>query len=98
MGLEVADIIKKHQRSKNDTGSSEVQIALLTNRINELTGHLKTHHKDEHSRHGLLMMVSKRRRLLKYYERVDKDNYLALIQTLGIRGQANKKSSSSKTN
>ena len=82
-----AEVVKKHQRGMNDTGSSEVQIALLTNSINHLTEHLKVHAKDVHSRHGLLMQVSKRRRLMKYLKRTAKDRYLALIQLLGIRGQ-----------
>lgn len=87
MTSKVAEVIKKFQRGKKDTGSSEVQIALLTKRIGDLTDHLKTHRKDEHSRYGLLMMVSRRRRLLKYFKRVAVDRYLALIQELGIRGQ-----------
>lgn len=86
MALANAEIITKFQRGKNDTGSSEVQIALLTNRINELTTHLKIHKKDNHSRHGLLQMVSGRRRLLKYLMRKDAERYNTLIQELGIRG------------
>lgn len=86
MALTSAEIIKKFQRGNNDTGSSEVQIALLTNRINELTAHLKIHQKDRHSRHGLLQMVSGRRRLLKYLMRTDSQRYNSLIQELGIRG------------
>jgi small subunit ribosomal protein S15 len=68
-----------------DTGSAEVQIALLTERINELTQHLRTHGKDHHSRRGLLMMVGKRRRLLNYLQRKDLEGYRALIRELGLR-------------
>jgi small subunit ribosomal protein S15 len=80
-------IVKKFQRGKADTGSSEIQIALLTERITELTEHLKSFKKDNHSRHGLLMMVSKRRRLMKYLKNSAKERYQALIQTLGLRDQ-----------
>jgi small subunit ribosomal protein S15 len=79
------DIVAKHGRDQNDTGSAEVQIALLTARINELTEHLRGHRKDHHSRRGLLMLVGKRRRLLKYLQRHDIDRYRALIQELGLR-------------
>ena len=68
-----------------DTGSTEVQIALLTARINELTEHLRSHKKDHHSRRGLLMLVGKRRRLLGYLQRTDLDRYRALIKELGLR-------------
>ena len=79
------EIVTKHGRDERDTGSAEVQIALLTARINELTEHLRGHRKDHHSRRGLLMLVGKRRRLLKYLQRRDIDRYRALIQELGLR-------------
>ncbi len=79
------EIVQKHGRSPGDTGSAEVQIALLTARINELTEHLRTHKKDHHSRRGLLMLVGKRRRLLGYLQRTDLDRYRALIRELGLR-------------
>jgi small subunit ribosomal protein S15 len=79
------EIVEKHGRDQNDTGSTEVQVALLTARINELTEHLRGHRKDHHSRRGLLMLVGKRRRLLKYLQRTDIDRYRALIQELGLR-------------
>jgi small subunit ribosomal protein S15 len=80
-----ADIIAKFQRASGDTGSSEVQIAILTARINDLTTHFKTHAKDHHSRRGLLKLVSRRRRLLNYLKRTDLNKYSGLIQTLGLR-------------
>ena len=79
------DIVGKHGRHGSDTGSPEVQIALLTTRINELTEHLREHKRDHHSRRGLLMLVGKRRRLLKYLARKDIDRYRALIAELGLR-------------
>ena len=79
------EIIKKFGRDENDTGSSEVQIALLTQRINELTEHLKVHQKDNHSRRGLLQMVGKRRNLLNYLARKDVQRYRDLIAKLGLR-------------
>lgn len=79
------EIIKKFQRAAGDTGSSEVQVALLTARINDLTGHFKTHVKDHHSRRGLLKLVSQRRRLLDYLKRTDNVKYADLIKTLGLR-------------
>ena len=79
------EIIGKHGRTDADTGSPEVQIALLTTRINELTEHLRGHRKDHHSRRGLLMLVGKRRRLLKYLQASDIDRYRALIGQLGLR-------------
>lgn len=79
------DIVKHNQLHDRDTGSSEVQIALLTNRINHLTEHFRSHKKDHHSRHGLLKMVSRRRRLLDYLHRVDADRYRSLLRTLGLR-------------
>lgn len=77
-------IIKKFATTKGDTGSPEVQIALLTERIKELTEHLKVHKKDNHSRRGLLKMVSKRRRLLNYLRTSVEDRYRALVKTLGL--------------
>lgn len=79
------EIVSKHGKDANDTGSAEVQIALLTARVNELTEHLRTHKKDHHSRRGLLMLVGKRRRLLNYLQRTDLDRYRALIKELGLR-------------
>ena len=79
------DIVAKYGRDENDTGSAEVQVALLTARINELTEHLREHRKDHHSRRGLLMLVGKRRRLLGYLQRNDLDRYRALIRELGLR-------------
>jgi len=79
------EIVAKHGREAGDTGSTEVQVALLTARINELTEHLREHRKDHHSRRGLLMLVGKRRRLLKYLSRTDIDRYRALIAELGLR-------------
>lgn len=88
MGLtkeEKQRIIQEFALHDKDTGSPEVQIALLTYRINHLTEHLKVHKKDEHSRRGLLKMVGKRRRLLRYLERTDRQRYLQLIERLGLR-------------
>ena len=79
------EIIKDNARAKNDTGSPEVQVAILTERIRNLTEHFKDHHKDNHSRRGLLMMVNKRRSLLDYLKRVDVERYNALIGKLGLR-------------
>ena len=79
------EIIKEFQRDEKDTGSSEVQIALLTERINELTEHLKVHKKDNHSRRGLLQMVGKRRNLLNYLAKKDAESYKALVEKLGLR-------------
>ena len=80
-----AQIVKDFQRKEGDTGSSEVQIALLTFRINDLTPHVKANAKDHHSRRGLLKMVSARRRLLSYLRRTDADTYRNLITRLGLR-------------
>jgi len=88
MGLQVAqkaNVVKQHQRSAADTGSPEVQIALLTERINSLTEHFKTHVKDFHSRRGLLKLVSQRRKLLDYLKRKDADKYRGLIERLNLR-------------
>jgi small subunit ribosomal protein S15 len=79
------EIVQKHGKSENDTGSPEVQIALLTARINHLTEHLREHRHDHHSRRGLLMLVGQRRRLLNYLQRRDLDRYRALIGELGLR-------------
>jgi small subunit ribosomal protein S15 len=80
-----AQIMSDYQRSAGDTGSSEVQVALLTARINDLTSHFKEHVKDHHSRRGLLRMVSRRRKLLDYLKSTNADSYRALIQRLGLR-------------
>ncbi len=79
------EIVKDNGRSANDTGSPEVQVALLTARINELQLHFKAHMKDHHSRRGLLKMVSRRRRLLDYLKAKDADRYTALVAKLGLR-------------
>ncbi len=79
------EIIAKFGKSEGDTGSPEVQIALLTKRINDLTEHLKTHKKDHHSRRGLLIMVGRRRNLLNYLIKKEIDRYRAIIEKLGIR-------------
>ncbi|WP_199521642.1 30S ribosomal protein S15 [Jiangella anatolica] len=78
-------IMAEHARVEGDTGSPEVQVALLTHRINHLTEHLKVHKHDHHSRRGLLLLVGQRRRLLKYLQRVDITRYRALIEKLGLR-------------
>ena len=80
-----AKIIQSHQRKAGDTGSPSVQIALLTARINSLTDHFKTHVKDNHSRRGLLKLVSQRRQLLDFLKRADEARYKTLIERLGIR-------------
>jgi small subunit ribosomal protein S15 len=79
------ELIKDHARSSDDTGSPEVQVAILTSRIQTLTEHFKTHAKDNHSRRGLLMMVNKRRSLLDYLKREDTARYSDLITKLGLR-------------
>ena len=78
-------LIKEYSRNSGDTGSSDVQVALLTERINNLTGHFKEHQKDNHSRRGLIKMVNLRRKLLDYIKRVDQPRYAELIQRLGLR-------------
>ena len=78
-------LMKEYAREANDTGSPEVQVAILTERINNLTAHFKTHAKDNHSRRGLLMMVNKRRSLLDYIRKEDHQRYTALIAKLGLR-------------
>ena len=79
------DLIAKHGRSETDTGSPEVQIAMLTRRINELTEHLRTHRHDHYSRRGLLKLVGRRRRFLNYLQKHDLEGYRALIKELGLR-------------
>jgi small subunit ribosomal protein S15 len=81
----IAEVVKDNARAAKDTGSPEVQVALLTARINELTPHFKTHAKDHHGRRGLLRMVSRRRKLLDYLKSKDFDRYSALITKLGLR-------------
>ncbi len=80
-----SELISEYGRGETDTGSPEVQVAILTKRIEELTGHLKTHAKDHHSRRGLLQMVGKRRRLLDYLRKEDVERYRTLISRLGLR-------------
>jgi small subunit ribosomal protein S15 len=80
-----ADTIAKHAKGENDTGSPEVQIALLSDRINHLTTHLKMHKKDHHSRRGLLMLVGHRRRLLDYLAKIDIERYRSIRDELGLR-------------
>ncbi len=85
MGYDKGAAVRKYQRRPDDTGSARVQVALLTERINSLTDHFRTHAKDHHGRRGLLMMVSKRRRLLEYLKRTDLEGYRRLIDELGLR-------------
>ena len=80
-----AELIKEFGKDANDSGSAEVQVAILTERIRELTEHVKVHKKDHHTRRGLLMLVGKRRRLLSYIKECDINNYRELIAKLGIR-------------
>ena len=80
-----ATIIKEYAREEGDTGSPEVQVAILTARITYLTDHFKSHKKDHHSRRGLLKLVGQRRRLLRYLQKVDQNRYKTLIQRLGLR-------------
>ncbi|SCY53801.1 SSU ribosomal protein S15P [Nitrosospira sp. Nl5] len=80
-----AQVVRDYQRAAGDTGSPEVQVALLTTRINDLANHFKAHVKDHHSRRGLLRMVSRRRKLLDYLKRNSADNYRILIGRLGLR-------------
>ncbi len=79
------DLMQKHGAHKKDTGSAPVQIAILTDKIKYLTGHLKTHPKDDHSRRGLLLMVGKRRKLLNFLKNRDKPAYVKLVEDLGLR-------------
>jgi small subunit ribosomal protein S15 len=85
MAFDREAIITKHQLHENDRGSTKVQIALLTGRINDLTGHFRQHKKDHHGRRGLLKMVGQRRRLLDYLKKNDLEGYRALIADLGLR-------------
>jgi len=85
MAFEKAPTVAKYKTHANDTGSTRVQVALLTERINYLTDHFRAHAKDHHSRRGLLKMVGKRKRLLNYLRRTDVDGYRQIIQELGLR-------------
>lgn len=85
MSIDRNEVIQKYQLHPEDRGSTRVQVALLTARINDLTGHFRAHHKDHHSRRGLLKMVGQRRRLLDYLRRTDLEQYRALIADLGLR-------------
>lgn len=85
MPFEKASTIQKYKAHASDTGSSKVQVALLTERINYLTDHFRTHPKDHHSRQGLLKMVGRRKRLLTYMKRTDLETYRQIIQHLGLR-------------
>jgi small subunit ribosomal protein S15 len=82
---QIEEVVKEYQHSDKDTGSTEVQVAVLTARIKDLTEHFKIHKKDHHSRRGLLRMVSHRRKLLSYLKRVDVQRYRELIKRLGLR-------------
>lgn len=82
---EKAKVVKEHSRKEGDTGSPEVQVALLSAQIDQLQGHFKAHQKDHHSRRGLIRMVNQRRKLLDYLKRVDEKSYQQLIQKLGLR-------------
>ena len=84
-------IIKKFGKDKNDTGSTEVQVAILTHRISEITEHIKIHKKDKHSRRGLVQLVSQRKKLLKYLMRSNSVSYSKLIKELSLRGQKERK-------
>ena len=85
MSVDTQKVIADNARGANDTGSPEVQVALLTARIEHLSGHFKTHKKDHHSRRGLLQLVNRRRSLLDYLKRKDNESYKALIEKLGLR-------------
>ncbi len=85
MSIDKSDIIKKHQQDAKDTGSPEVQVALVTARINHLTDHLRSHRKDFHSRRGLIMLTNRRHKLLSYLKSTDLDRYNALIAKLNLR-------------
>lgn len=85
MSIDTGKIIEEFKRSPSDTGSPEVQVALLSARIEQLTGHFKTHKQDHHSRRGLLMLVNQRRSLLGYLKKKDGERYKTLIERLGIR-------------
>lgn len=85
MAFDKAPTVQKYQTHDGDTGSTRVQVAILTDRINYLTDHFRTHKKDHHGRRGLLKMVGKRRRLLNYLRRTDVDGYRRIVQELGLR-------------
>ena len=85
MPIDTSKVITEHARGTNDTGSPEVQVALLTARIEQLAGHFKAHKQDHHSRRGLLQMVNRRRSLLDYLKRKDNERYKSLIEKLGLR-------------
>ena len=85
MSIDTNKVINEHKRGDNDTGSPEVQVALLTARIEQLTEHFKTHKQDHHSRRGLLKMVNRRRSLLDYLHKKDFERYKSLIEKLGLR-------------
>ena len=85
MSIDKSDIIKKHQQDAKDTGSPEVQVALVSARINHLTDHLRMHRKDSHSRRGLIMLTNRRRKLLNYLKSSDLDRYNALLIKLNLR-------------
>lgn len=85
MSIDSSSIIEEHKRGANDTGSPEVQVALLTARITQLTEHFKTHKQDHHSRRGLLMLVGRRRRMLDYLRGIDVERYRKIIAELGLR-------------
>ncbi len=85
MSFDKQAVVEKHRKHPTDTGSTRVQVAVLTERINVLTDHFRTHKKDHHGRHGLLAMVSNRRRLLGYLKRTDLEGYRQLIAELGLR-------------
>ncbi|MBM3826197.1 MAG: 30S ribosomal protein S15 [Verrucomicrobia bacterium] len=85
MSVDKSDIIKKHQQDAKDTGSPEVQVALVTARINHLTEHLRSHRKDFHSRRGLIMLTNRRRKLLNYLKSSDLERYNALLAKLNLR-------------
>ena len=85
MSIDTQAIIKEYQKDPSDTGSVDVQVALLTARISHLTEHFKTHKKDHHSRHGLLKMVNTRRKLLDYLKRKSVERYQSIISSLGLR-------------
>ena len=85
MSIDTQKVIEDNKRSAADTGSPEVQVALLTARIELLTGHFKTHKKDHHSRRGLLMLVGRRRRMLDYVRNIDVERYRAIVQANGLR-------------
>lgn len=85
MGFDKTPMVERYRTSETDTGSARVQVAVLTERINYLTDHFKTHRKDHHSRRGLLKMVGRRRRLLDYLKRTDVEGYRELIAGLGLR-------------